>query len=146
MKDAAFFVITLGILVFTVFGSRWCSLTAYSRLLLLSILLSILLIIGFNEYEIEIIGNSPLHAGLMALCQYGALTLAAKIWFSINYQAFSSRLKAFVGFLVHGSLLGLIVGSYMLEQSYPLLPILFYPVASISLALIAEVIEERLHR
>lgn len=104
------------------------------------------MIVGFNEYEIEVTENSPLHAGLMALCQYGALTLAAKVWFSINYATFNVHLRTVVGFLVHGSLLGLIVGSYMLKQSYPLLPILFYPAASISLALIAETIEERLHR
>lgn len=146
MKDIAFFVVTSAMLFFAVFASRWCSLVLYSRLLLASIFLSILMIVIYNEYEIEVIGNSPLHAGLIALCQYGALTLTAKIWFTLNYTRLSIPLRTIVGFTVHGCLLVLIVGSYMLKQSHPLLPILFYPVASISLALIAETIEERLHR
>ena len=131
-------------MVFTACGGRFLRLNYYSWALFICVLLSIGIIVGFNELEVEVVGGSPLHAGLMALCQYGALTLATKIWFSINYSNFWPRQKSVLGFVIHGGLLSLVVASYWFKQNYPLLPILMYPLASISLALIAETIEEHL--
>lgn len=146
MLDALFFTVTLSIIAYVAFGSRWSSRRAYCWSLLACVLLSVLIIIGFNEYEVEIQGNSPIHAGLLALCQYGALTLSAKVWFSIIYPGLQKFQKVALNLFMLGGLAGLVITSYRLKEGAPILLILLYPLASVALALIAETIEVSLEK
>lgn len=145
MLDYSFLAVTLLVLVFVLVGSRWLSRVAYNRMLLLCFFLSVAIIVLFNEYEVELQGNSPLHSALMALCQYGALTLSAKVWFSINYPKFPRFLKIVINLAMYGGLIGLVIANYVIKTGSPLLVILLYPLGSVSLALVAETIEESLH-
>lgn len=146
MIDTLFLTITLLVMALVAFGARWLSMRAYSWMLFACIVFSVGLIVVFNEYEVEAQGNSPLHSSLMALCQYGALTLSAKIWFSIIYPKLYKFQRVALSLILIAALIGLVVASYSLKTNAPLAAILLYPVASISLALIAESIEAFLHQ
>ena len=144
--DYTFLAATLFVVAYVLLGSRWLSKRAYSRILFLCFFLSVAMIVLFNEYEVEPRGNSLLHSALLALCQYGALTLSAKVWFSINYPKFPRFLKIVINLVMYGGLIGLVIANYVIKTDAPLLVILLYPLGSVSLALIAETIEESLHR
>jgi hypothetical protein len=69
----------------------------------------------FSELEIKLLGKSPLHSGLLALAQYGVVTLASKLWISINYPGLSGSISVAVKALIYGSLISVVTASYWLS-------------------------------
>ena len=147
MNDVIYSVVVILIIALMILGARNLQVRTYSLLMLFCMLLSVAAIILYNELHIEASTKTPLHSALLYVGQYGALTLSAKIWFSINYDRFSAPTKIFVNGLVYGAFLVLVLTSYWIQKQIPLLTVLLYPLGSISLALLAESIEEKLrHR
>ncbi|MGI9142911.1 MAG: hypothetical protein ACR2IJ_06930 [Fluviibacter sp.] len=146
MLDLIFLVFVIFIIVVVATAWRFTSRRAYSYLLVASAMLSGAMIVFFSKYEIAATGNSPLHAALLSFGQYGALTLSAKIWFGLNYAAFNRVGKFLANLIVHGTLLLVIAANYWFKTQSAELLILLYPLASISLVLIAEEVEEALHK
>ena len=145
--DVIYSVVVFLIIAFVMLGARNLQVRTYSLLMLFCMLLSVAAIILYNELYVEASSKTPLHSALLNVGQYGALTLSAKVWFSINYDRFSVPTKIFVSSLVYGAFLVLVLTSYWIQQQNPLLMVLLYPLGSISLALFAESIEEKLrHR
>lgn len=142
MIDSIYLVVVTIIIAFVILGARYFKVRTYSLLLLFCMMLSVTAIIIYNELYVESSLKTPFHSALLSLGQYGALTLSAKVWFSINYDRFSAFTRILVNSMVYGGLLVLMLTSYWLTQQAPLLIVLIYPLASIALALLAESIEE----
>jgi hypothetical protein len=144
MIDVIYLLVVILIIALVILGARNLPVRTYSLLMLFCMLLSVAAVILYNELYLESSSKTPLHSALLSVGQYGALTLSAKVWFSINYDRFTALTKIFVNCVVYGAFLVLVLTSYWIQQQTPLLMVLLYPLGSISLALLAESIEEKL--
>lgn len=142
MIDAIYLIVVTLIIALVILGARCFQVRTYSLVMLFCMVLSVTAVILYNELYLESSSKTPLHSALLSMGQYGALTLSAKVWFSINYDRFSAVTRIVVNSMVYGALLVLVLTSYWLKQQAPLLVVLLYPLASIALALLAESIEE----
>lgn len=100
----------------------------------------------FQILDIMVDGNTPVHAALITFAQYGVYALAFKLWLSINYPSFSLGTRALMHMLSHSVLLSVIVASYWFKSQYSFLLVIVNPLVSLSVALIAETIEETMAR
>ncbi len=147
MIDVIYLVVVILIIAFVILGARYFQVRTYSLIMMFCMLLSVTAVILYNELYLESSSKTPLHSALLSVGQYAALTLSAKVWFSINYDRFSAFTKIVVNVVVYGAFLVLMLTSYWLKQQSPLLMVLLYPLGSIAIALLAESIEEKLrHR
>jgi len=114
----------------------------YSQLMAVIFIASCFVIIWFHETVIDVSQSSPMHAAILVLAQFGTLTLTSKIWFSINYKKLSKKLQTMLKVILFGALSTIIAFSYWLYKISPEMQLLLYPLASLAISLIAEMIEE----
>lgn len=143
MVDALFFLSLIGFISAIIFGANKFPRNLYNLILLAIVFVSSSLTILFYEFDIELSNSTPLHTGLLAFAQYGVVTLASKIWFSLNYSQLGKVSKFLINFIIFGSLFTLIIANYWVKSINPVYVLLIYPLASLSLSLIAENIEEK---
>jgi hypothetical protein len=144
--DVVFFLgfITLGALI--LLGSRYLDPYAYSRLLAVVVGLALAIMIWFHTIAIKVEGDSQIHFTVLAIAQLWVLALSFKLWFSFNYPSFNRILRLLVHFLSHASLAVLVFAGYWFKATHPVITFLLYPLSSLSVALIAESIEEAAER
>ena len=140
MADIAFFLSLVICIAIIVVGAKLLPVRIYSYALLGVVALTTINAYIFSELEIKLLGESPLHSGLLSLAQYGAVTLASKLWFSINYPKLSGSARITFMVLVYSSLISVVTASYWLSSSNPAFSFLLYPLAGISISLIGETI------
>lgn len=143
MVDALFFLSLIGFIGAIIFGANKLPRNLYSLILVVIVFVSSSLTILFYEFDIELSNSTPLHTGLLAFAQYGVVTLASKLWFSLNYSRLGRASKFLINFIIFGSLFTLVVANYWVKSINPVYVLLIYPLASLSLSLIAETIEEK---
>lgn len=135
---------TLGALI--LLGSRYLDPYAYSKLLAVVVSLALAGMVWFHTLAIRVEGNSQVHFTVLATAQLWVLALSFKLWFSFNYPRFNRTLRLSVHFLSHTSLAVLVFAGYWLKATHPVITFLLYPLSSLSVALIAESIEEAAER
>lgn len=136
--------ITLGALI--LLGSRYLDPYAYSKLLAVVVSLAMAITVWFQATMIRGEGVSQVHFTVLAISQFGVLALSFKLWFSFNYPRFNRTLRVSVHVLSHASLAVLVFAGYWLKATHPVIIFLLYPLSSLSVALIAESIEEAAER
>ena len=127
-------------------GSRYLDPYTYSKLLAVVISLAMALMVWFHTIAIRVEGDNQIHFVVLAIAQLGVLALSFKLWFSFNYPRFNRTLRVSVHMLSHVSLAVLVFAGYWLKATYPVITFLLYPLSSLSVALIAESIEEAVER
>lgn len=135
---------TLGALI--LLGSRHLEPRSYSRLLAIVVGLALALMVWFHTVAIRAEGDSQIHFVVLAGAQLWVLALSFNLWFSFNYPAFNRTLRVSVHVLSHASLVVLVFAGYWLKATHPVITFLLYPLSSLSVALIAESIEEAAER
>jgi hypothetical protein len=128
----------LGVLLL---APRRVSASEYSVLSSIVFLLTSFATVRFHEPFAADAVLSPEHKILLTLAQFGVMTLAAKLWFSINYFKLSRSVRLLVSFVLYGSLFVTIAGAYWLYKYFPAIQIMLYPLASLAISLTAELIE-----
>jgi cation transport ATPase len=136
--------VTLGALV--LLGSRYLDSYAYSKLLAVVIILAMVVMVWFHAIAIRVEGDSQVHFIVLAIAQFWVLALSFKLWFSLNYPRFNRALRVSVHVLSHASLAVSVFAGYWLKTAHPVIVFLLYPLSSLSVALIAESIEEAAER
>lgn len=142
IADFIFFASFIIIGATITFSPKFLSPGSYSKLLLATICISILVMSLFQILDIMVDGNTPVHSALITFAQYGVYALAFKLWLSINYPNFSRGTRTLMHMLSHTVLLLVIVTSYWFKSQYSFLLVIVNPIVSLSVALIAETIEE----
>ncbi len=136
--------ITLGAVI--LLGSRYLDPYAYSKLLAVVVSLAMAVMVWFHTIAIKVEGDSQVHFTVLAIAQLWVLALSFKLWFSFNYPRFNRTLRVSVHVLSHASLAVLVFTGYWLKATHPVITFLLYPMSSLSVALIAESVEEAAER
>ena len=127
-------------------GSRYLHARPFSHLLGSTIGLTIAAMAWFHVVAIRSEAESPVHYTVLTIAQYGVLALAFKLWFSLNYPRFNRASRLVTHSSAHASLTFVIFAGYWLKITHPIVVFLLYPLSSLSVALIAESVEEALQR
>lgn len=136
--------IALGAFILT--GSYYLSARQFSHLLGLTIGLTTASMAWFHVGALRSEADSPVHYAVLTIAQYGVLGLGFKLWFSLNYPRFNRASRLVAHSLAHASLTFVIFAGYWLKTTHPIHLFLLYPLSSLSVALIAESVEEALER
>ncbi|MES2385563.1 MAG: hypothetical protein V4593_13530 [Pseudomonadota bacterium] len=127
-------------------GGRYLHPYAYSKLLAVVVGLAMAVMVWFHTIAIRVEGDNQVHFVVLAIAQLGVLALSFKLWFSFNYPRFNRTLRVSVHVLSHASLAVLVFAGYWLKATHPVITFLLYPLSSLSVALVAETIEEAAER
>ncbi len=127
-------------------GSRYFQAQPFSNLLGFIIGLTIAAMAWFHVVSVRAEGDGPVHYTVLTIAQYGVLALGFKLWFSLNYPRFNRASRVVAHSFAHVSLSFVIFAGYWLKTTHPIVVFLLYPLSSLSVALIAESIEEALER
>lgn len=125
---------------------KWISKRHYSRLLVTVALVNAALMLSFHFERPASSAANLLHWIVVALAQYGIFALSLKIWLAINYKRLGPRAHTLLHSLSHGSLLLVLLGGFWMKANHSVILALVYPLAGMSVALIAESIEEQINR
>lgn len=125
-------------------GSRLFSAQGYSRWLAGIIALAIGTMAWLHVETIPGPATSRLHYTILTLAQFAVLSLGFKLWFSLNYPRFGRSARVAAHIAAHASLAVVVVAGYSLKAAHPVFVLLIYPLASLSVALVAESVELRL--
>lgn len=136
--------LALGALI--LLGSRYLLARPFSHLLCLTIGLTIAAMAWFHLIAVRSEADGPVHYTVLTIAQYGVLALGFKLWFSLNYPRFNRASRVVAHSFAHVSLSFVIFAGYWLKTTHPIVVFLLYPLSSLSVALIAESIEEALER
>lgn len=117
--------------------------TSYSRLMAGIFICSCLVITWFHETVIDVSQTSPLHGAILSFAQVGTLTLASKLWLTLNFHGFSKSVQITLYIIFYGALLTVTICAYWLYKLLPELQLLLYPLASLAISLTAELLEDR---
>lgn len=127
-------------------GSRYLLARPFSHLLGSTIGLTIAAMAWFHLIAVRSEAESQVHYTVLTIAQYGVLALGFKLWFSLNYPRFNRASRVVAHSLAHVSLTFVIFAGYWLKTTHPIIVFLLYPLSSLSVALIAESIEEAAER
>lgn len=125
-------------------GCRLFSTGGYSRWLAGIMGLAIGALAWLHAYTDQAAATVGLHYTIVTLAQFAVLALGFKLWFSINYPRFGRSARVAVHLAAHTGLAFVVVAGYSLKAAHPLITFLIYPLASLSVALVAESVELRL--
>lgn len=143
MQHDFLYLTSFVVLAVTIFcGSRRLSPRAYSKLLAVVLAIAIALIAWFNTSAIVAEGESLVHSTVLAFAQFGVLSLAFKVWLALNWEQFPRPTRRALHLCAHAALLFVIVTGYWLKATHSVIAFLLYPLSSLSVALVAESIEE----
>lgn len=142
--DVAYLVVTGICLALILFSHKLITKDRYSRLLVALAIANAVAMFAFHLERPVSSAENLLHWIIVALVQYRILSLSLKIWLSINYKDLHLVAHRWIHALSHGALLFVLVGGYWLKSNHPVVLAMVYPLSSLSIALIAEAIEEQL--
>lgn len=142
--DVAYLVVTGICLALILFSHKLITKDRYSRLLVALAIANAVAMFAFHLERPVSSAENLLHWIIVALVQYGILSLSLKIWLSINYKDLNLVAQRWIHVLSHGALLLVLVGGYWLKSNHAIVLAMVYPLSSLSIALIAEAIEEQL--
>jgi len=125
---------------------KWIPKQRYSRLLVAVALTNAVLMLSFHFERPASSAANLLHWIIVALAQYGIFALSLKIWLAINYKRLGPRAHTLLHSLSHGSLLLVLFGGFWMKANHSVILALVYPLAGMSIALIAESIEEQINK
>jgi hypothetical protein len=131
-------------LALILFAHKLLSKDRYSGLLVALAIANAIAMFAFHLERPVSSAENLLHWIIVALVQYGILSLSLKIWLSINYKDLNPTAHQWIHVLSHGALLFVLVGGYWLKSNHPVVLAMVYPLSSLSIARIAEAIEEQL--
>lgn len=142
--DIAFLLGFAALAAAILIGCRLFSARGYSRWLAGILTLAIGAMAWLHSATDQTAATNRLHYTIMTLAQFAVLSLGFKLWFSLEYPRFGRSARVLAHLAAHSSLGLVVIAGYSLKAAHPILAFLIYPLASLSVALVAESVELRL--